>query len=123
MIGRGTRLCPGLIDGDDKERFYIFDFCGVFDFFDEDEITPEGPAVAPTESELGLQELAKLERGDIFQIDGRGQKFHVFSSVGSYEKNVEKYKSKGRMFYHTEVVNVSPLAGRYIQSSCTGGPI
>jgi len=35
MIGRGTRLCPGLIDGEDKERFYIFDFCGVFDFFDE----------------------------------------------------------------------------------------
>lgn len=34
MIGRGTRLCPGLIDGADKERFYIFDFCGVFDFFD-----------------------------------------------------------------------------------------
>lgn len=34
MIGRGTRLCPGLIDGEDKERFYIFDFCGTFDFFD-----------------------------------------------------------------------------------------
>lgn len=33
MIGRGTRLCPGLIDGEDKERFYIFDFCGTFDFF------------------------------------------------------------------------------------------
>ncbi len=34
MIGRGTRLCPGLIDGDDKEIFYIFDFCGSFEFFD-----------------------------------------------------------------------------------------
>ncbi len=33
MIGRGTRLCPGLIDGADKEKFYIFDFCGNFDFF------------------------------------------------------------------------------------------
>lgn len=33
MIGRGTRLCEGLIDGEDKKKFYIFDFCGNFDFF------------------------------------------------------------------------------------------
>ena len=33
MIGRGTRLCPGLLDGEDKEKFYIFDFCGNFEFF------------------------------------------------------------------------------------------
>ena len=33
MIGRGTRLCPALIDGKDKDKFYIFDFCGNFEFF------------------------------------------------------------------------------------------
>ena len=33
MIGRGTRLCPELIDGADKEKFYIFDLCGNFEFF------------------------------------------------------------------------------------------
>lgn len=39
MIGRGTRLCKDLActDGDDeyigKKRFYIFDFCGNFEFF------------------------------------------------------------------------------------------
>ena len=33
MIGRGTRLCPGLLDGVDKEKFFVFDFCGVCDFF------------------------------------------------------------------------------------------
>ena len=33
MIGRGTRLCPGLMDGADKDKFYIFDFCGNFEFF------------------------------------------------------------------------------------------
>ena len=33
MIGRGTRLCPGLFDGEDKDKFYIFDFCGNFEFF------------------------------------------------------------------------------------------
>ena len=33
MIGRGTRLCPGLIDGEVKKGFYIFDFCSNFEFF------------------------------------------------------------------------------------------
>ena len=33
MIGRGTRLCSHLIDGEDKSKFYIFDFCGNFEFF------------------------------------------------------------------------------------------
>ena len=35
MIGRGTRLCPGLLDGADKKCFYIFDFCDNFAFFRE----------------------------------------------------------------------------------------
>lgn len=33
MIGRGTRLSPGLLDGEDKKEFYIFDLCGNFEFF------------------------------------------------------------------------------------------
>lgn len=33
MIGRGTRLCPNLLDGEGKKKFYVFDFCGVCDFF------------------------------------------------------------------------------------------
>ena len=33
MIGRGTRLCPRLMDGKDKDKFYIFDLCGNFEFF------------------------------------------------------------------------------------------
>ena len=33
MIGRGTRLCPELMDGEEKKKFYIFDFCGNFEFF------------------------------------------------------------------------------------------
>lgn len=33
MIGRGTRICEGLVDGKDKQQFYIFDLCGNFDFF------------------------------------------------------------------------------------------
>lgn len=42
MIGRGTRLCPGLLDGEDKKCFYIFDFCDNFAFFREN---PKGKDV------------------------------------------------------------------------------
>lgn len=44
MIGRGTRLCEGLsctdsIDGEytDKKRFLIFDYCGNFEYFRENQ--------------------------------------------------------------------------------------
>lgn len=40
MIGRGTRLCPNLFgEGQHKEDFRVFDFCGNFEFFAEH---PEG---------------------------------------------------------------------------------
>ena len=29
MIGRGTRLCPGLLDGSDKDKFYILISAGI----------------------------------------------------------------------------------------------
>ena len=47
MIGRGTRLCPGLLDGEDKKQFYIFDFCGNFEFF---RMNPKGKNVPMTTS-------------------------------------------------------------------------
>lgn len=47
MIGRGTRLCPGIFGipenenykSKDKKEFLIFDYCGNFDFF---EYNPDG---------------------------------------------------------------------------------
>ena len=46
MIGRGTRLCQGLIDGFDKTKFYIFDFCGNFEFFRMNKGKPSANMVA-----------------------------------------------------------------------------
>lgn len=43
MIGRGTRLCEDLFGpGEDKKEFYIFDWCGNFEFFSKhgDDINP-----------------------------------------------------------------------------------
>ena len=47
MIGRGTRLCPGIFGipqneddkSKDKQYFLIFDYCGNFEFFD---VNPDG---------------------------------------------------------------------------------
>lgn len=47
MIGRGTRLCPNLIDGKDKDYFLIFDYCGNFEYFEQH---PEGSDGVATKS-------------------------------------------------------------------------
>ena len=46
MIGRGTRRCDGLIDGKDKDKFYIFDFCGNFEFFRMNQGRPTANQIA-----------------------------------------------------------------------------
>lgn len=46
MIGRGTRLCQNLMDGKDKDKFYIFDFCGNFEFFRMSQGKPTANMVA-----------------------------------------------------------------------------
>src|SRR5262249_36629333 len=45
MIGRGTRLCPGLFGpGKGKTHFLIFDHWGNFEWFDENAPQAEAPA-------------------------------------------------------------------------------
>ena len=46
MIGRGTRRCNGLMDGKDKDKFYIFDFCGNFEFFRMNQGRPTANQIA-----------------------------------------------------------------------------
>jgi type I restriction enzyme R subunit len=47
MIGRGTRLCRDLFGpGIDKSEFFIFDFCGNFEYFNEN---PAGAITAASE--------------------------------------------------------------------------
>ncbi len=55
MIGRGTRLCPGLMDGADKDKFYIFDFCGNFEFFRMNKGKPTANMIALQGAIFGLQ--------------------------------------------------------------------
>lgn len=48
MIGRGTRLSENIFGlGKDKECFYIYDWCGNFDYFEKN---PDGKELPPAQS-------------------------------------------------------------------------
>ncbi len=70
MIGRGTRLCPGLIDGEDKSKFYIFDFCGNFEFFRMSKGKPSANMMALQSAIFNLQFEITFKLQDLeYQVD------------------------------------------------------
>ena len=70
MIGRGTRLCPGLIDGEDKSKFYIFDFCGNFEFFRMSKGKPTANMIALQGAIFNLQFEITYKLQDLeYQVD------------------------------------------------------
>lgn len=91
MIGRGTRLCPGLMDGEDKQKFYIFDFCGNFEFFRMN----KGKATA---NMIALQ-------GAIFSL-----KFEIAYKLQHYEHQIERLMlyRKALVKYMSEKVGELP---------------
>jgi type I restriction enzyme R subunit len=61
MIGRGTRLCPDLFGpGQDKTEFAIFDFCGNFEFFNENPQGATSAAAQPLGARLFRKRLELL---------------------------------------------------------------
>ncbi|MCH5270783.1 MAG: DEAD/DEAH box helicase family protein [Lachnospiraceae bacterium] len=82
MIGRGTRLCPGLVDGEDKQKFFIFDFCGNFEFFRMNE-------GKPTANMIALQ-------GAIFNLE-----FQI-----AYKLQDVKYQVERLMAYRNKLVDM-----------------
>ncbi|MBR6294157.1 MAG: restriction endonuclease subunit R, partial [Lachnospiraceae bacterium] len=70
MIGRGTRLCPGLLDGEDKSKFYIFDFCGNFEFFRMSKGKPTANMIALQGAIFNLQFEITYKLQDLeYQLD------------------------------------------------------
>ena len=62
MIGRGTRLCPNLFGPkDDKKKFYIFDACGNFEYFDTNPPKAGGSSMSLNEK-LFLNRLELAEK-------------------------------------------------------------
>lgn len=62
MIGRGTRLCPDLFGpGQDKSEFLIFDFCGNFEYFNENPAGAASPVGEPLGKRLFKRRLELLQ--------------------------------------------------------------
>jgi type I restriction enzyme R subunit len=65
MVGRGTRLCKDLFGpGDDKQNFFIFDFCQNLEFFSQNPEVSDGAATEPLGARLfrtRLQLIAELD--------------------------------------------------------------
>lgn len=135
MIGRGTRLCEGLdcvdgIDGEyvDKKRFYIFDYCGNFEFFreqkndaDEKPVTSLSERIFSRKTELvhALQsseftsdenlmawrdELVNDIHGQVASLD------ESKVSVRLRREYVEKYRNI-KTFEHLSDIDVHDLTG------------
>ena len=84
MIGRGTRLRPGLYgDGDDKKDFFVFDFCGNLEFFSQDLPTAEGSTQKSLTQRIYEQRLALVcgldaSRGDDTLRESAADLLHEF---------------------------------------------
>jgi type I restriction enzyme, R subunit len=65
MIGRGTRLCPDLFGpGQDKEFFYVFDYCQNLEFFSQNPETVDGSVGASLSKRLFTARLELIGQLD-----------------------------------------------------------
>ena len=78
MIGRGTRLCPELYGpGQNKEDFYVFDFCQNLEFFNQQLAGSEGSLTEPLSQRLFKAKLdlawrldGSVPDGVVVEVDG-----------------------------------------------------
>jgi type I restriction enzyme R subunit len=74
MVGRGTRLRPDLFGpGQDKQHFYIFDYCGNLEFFSQDPVTTEGAVGESLSTRLFRARLELISELDHkLEVEGTG---------------------------------------------------
>jgi type I restriction enzyme R subunit len=79
MVGRGTRLCKDLFGpGQDKEAFYIFDYCQNLEFFGLNARGVEGSLQEPLSKKLFLRRLELLE-----DVRGLGEPGEEIAAIGT----------------------------------------
>lgn len=85
MLGRGTRLCKDLFGpGEDKQNFYIFDFCQNLEFFSQNPDFKENTASEP----LGKR-LFRTRLQLIAELDGKlGKGFKAGEASAAYGDHV-----------------------------------
>ena len=94
MIGRGTRLCPDLFGiGQDKEKFFIFDLCSNFDYFNQ-EINEKDPKPAESlsaklvKARLSLTQTISYQEES--QADDRQLRTFLLNNLHQHVATMEK---------------------------------
>ena len=136
MIGRGTRLCENIYgQGKHKSEFYIFDYCGNFEYFD---IHPEGregktvTTLSQRQFNVRIEMLYELQRiefqerpwyrayyerirdmlyGDVVKIKSHGNRIQVRESMQYVDKyyNVDTWVAISPVIVSEAKKHISPL--------------
>lgn len=134
MIGRGTRLCPDIFGpGKDKKKFLIFDYCNVFEYFDEHPEGAEGvEQVSLTQRLFKVRlQIAEALQDAKYQEDAFAKQLHdelkvilhgqvcdLSSKIIAVRENwelIERFRKKEAWEYITEIdvrkldVSVGPI--------------
>jgi type I restriction enzyme R subunit len=129
MLGRGTRLCPNLIDGEDKKYFLVFDYCGNFAYFGANppsETHSNGKSLSQKLFDLRLDILTELQSYK-YQADEVCKKYYdklkpsLFAKVQEVKQAGSRISVREKMAYvdkfcdYEEWQAISPLAKKEIQ--------
>ena len=134
MIGRGTRLCEGLIDGKDKKYFLIFDYCGNFEFFDEHpdySSDSNGKSLSQRLFDLRLDIMCELQSYEHQQNPAHKAYYDIlkeklYTSVADIKNSSSKIAVRQRMAYVDKYIDyeiwtaISPLSKKEIQLNVSG---
>lgn len=108
MIGRGTRLCPNLFGPNkNKKKFYIFDACGNFEYFNNNPPKAGG-------STMSLNERLFLNRLELAEkIKDDKEVLKIFSSkIKDYLHNTVKTMDRDNFIIRHHIENVEKFSNR-----------
>ena len=134
MIGRGTRLCEGLLDGKDKDHFLIFDYCSNFEFF---EINPDyssnsnGKSLSQRLFDLKLDIMCELQAyhyqsSPMHKAYYDRLKTELYNAVAGIKKNSSQIAVRQQMMYVDKYIDeeawtsIAPIAKKEIQLHISG---
>ena len=102
MLGRGTRLCPDLFaPGQNKEFFYLFDYCQNLEFFSQNPDHAEGSAGEPLSTRLFKARLEII--GELDKKFAAGH--HAAEPISKYGDQLNEPQFRGELasFLHQQV--------------------
>jgi len=108
MICRGTRLCPDLFGpNDNKKKFYIFDVCGNFEYFENNPPKAGGGSMSLNEK-LFLNRLELAEK-----IKDDEEKLKIFSSkIKDNLHNLVKTMNRENFIVRNYIESVEKFSNR-----------